>query len=115
MGWNSTIVVLNDALHDIKNDPKFGENVYQAVTLLSRCEEDRIPGDLDIRAGCHCNAATAVEQHHADGTSLVAVGQNYGRSLGVFFPYGEEDEDVRLLKALAEKLGYRVSRKPKRK
>ena len=52
-----------------------------------------------------------IETHHADGTALVAVGQNYGRKLGEFYPYGEGSEDERLLKALADKLGYRVVKK----
>jgi hypothetical protein len=110
MGWNSTLVVLNDALHQIKEDKSFGEKVYNAVgklSLLPNCS-----GLVDISAGNHVNAAHAVETHHADRTALVAVGQNYGRSLGIFFPYGEEDdESVRVLKELARKLGYVVYKK----
>ena len=106
MGYNTTVVVMNDCLRDIENDPAFGKKLTSAIGQLSYA------GPSDVSAGGCVNAATVLETHHADGTALVAVGGNYGRVLGTFYPYGTEEEDVRLLKALADKLGYRVSKKP---
>lgn len=104
MGWNSTLVIMNDGLHVIKDDKDFGTKVYNAVNQLNI---SKIP----IDAGPY---ARAIEQHRADGTALIAVGGNTGVSLGEFYPYGSEAFEVRMLKALADKLGYRVSKKPKR-
>ena len=109
MGWNTTVVVMNDALDAIAHDPEFGKKLARACTQAVHGRP------VDVSASMHINAATVVETHHADGTTLVAVGGNYGRSLGEFYAYGDEDEDIRLLKALADKLGYRVSRKPQKK
>ncbi len=109
MGYNSTVVVMNDALHAIEDDPQFGKKLSQAIMTVSR------GNPVDVSALNHCNAATVIETHHADGTALVAVGQNYGHNLGILYPYGEEELDVRVLKALADKLGYYVSKKPQRK
>ena len=110
MGHNTTVVVMNDSLDAIKADSEFGKNLAAAISR--RCCTDE---PIDVSAGYHCNAASVIETHHADGTAIVAVGGNYGKNLGIVFPYGDEEEDVRILKALAYRLGYRVSRKPKRK
>jgi len=119
MGWNTTVVVLNDCIHEIEHDPDFGKKLARAITSLSTQryiaeQQGRSFIGADVSAGMCVNAATVVETHHADGTALVAVGGNYGRELGTFYAYGDEDEDVRLLKALADKLGYAVRRKPKK-
>ena len=108
MGYNTTVVVMNDALHDIENDPNFGKNLSAAISRMSLPDVRFV----DVPAGYHCNAATVIETHHADGMALIAVGQNFGEHLGLFYPYGEGDLNVRLLKALADELGYRVSKKP---
>ncbi len=101
MGFNTTVVIYNDSLFGINTDT-FGVKLCDAVLSMSR-------GHSPIKVD---NAASVIETHHVDGTSLVAVGGNDARSLGVFYPYGEaEDKDVLLLKALADKLGYRVVRK----
>lgn len=69
MGLNTTVVILNDALHDIRRDPKFGENLFFAI----------INGDKHVPAGGHGNAAYVVETHHADHEVLVRVGGNLGK------------------------------------
>ena len=122
MGYNTTVVVMNDALGTIKDDPEFGKNLHDAI---SRIAMDR-GKTIDVPAytyredgsicGTHCNAATVIETHHADGTAVVAVGGNMGVELTKYciYPYGEEDYRLRVLKALADDLGYYVARKPKR-
>ena len=72
MGWNTTVVVLNDALTDIRDDPEFGRKLYDA------CLEAVARKPVDVSAGCHCNAATVIETHHADQMVLVRVGGNMG-------------------------------------
>lgn len=114
MGWNTTIVVMNDALHAIARDSKFGEKLERACLMAVDGESVDVGANPDGTESYYVNAATVIETHHADGTALVAVGGNMGVNLGVFYAYGEEDKDVRLLKALADKLGYQISKKVKK-
>ena len=111
MGWNTTIVVMNDALDQIKKDALFGSKLAAAVSKLSIQD-----GPIDISAGNHCNAAHAVEQHHADCTSIVTVGGNLGIKQMICggWKHNEELTQIELCKRWAEKLGYRLSKIPKR-
>lgn len=77
MGWNTTVVVLNDALSSIENDPEFGAKLARAV----RAAIERSKCPIDVSAGNHCNAALVVETHHADQEVTVLVGRNFGRVL----------------------------------
>jgi hypothetical protein len=105
MGYNTTLIILNDALHEIKDDKDFGAKVYHAAI--------RVSGNLkpiDISSGHFANAATVIEMHHADEIKLLAVGGNYAQDLGYMGNYRSKPTDW--LKALADSLGYRVSKKP---
>lgn len=106
MGFNTTVVVLNDALHEIKNDPDFGRKLYDAVLCVQR-------GPQDVSAGNHCNAVSVIESHHADGFHLIAVGGNYGLDLGYVGSW-QADPD-QMLRALADRRGYRLVKKPKKR
>jgi len=75
MGWNTVVVVMNDAIHDIENDPAFGRRLAQAI----REQMGRRHTPIDVPAGGHCNAATVICQDHADAVQLVEVHRNYGR------------------------------------
>lgn len=110
MGYNTTLVVLNDGLGAIASDPKFGEKIKNAVSYLSIYPAKR----MDIPAGNHCNPAAVIETHHADQTTLIAVGGNTGIVLGSIYDGGRahtEASQVQLLKTLASTLGYRVTKK----
>jgi hypothetical protein len=112
MGFNTTVVVLNDALHQIRDDKEFGAKLYSAVLEIARGKT------VDISAGGHCNAATVIEQHHADGLHAVLVGGNYGIDLGYVGGYSlnpEEDNGARnLLRQLASNLGFDISLKKRK-
>ncbi len=110
MGFNTSVIILNDGLHAIETDPDFGKKLSAAISHLSI--ED---GPIDVSAGGHVNAASAIETHHADGTSVVTFGQNCGRDLGLIWPYGSEAYEVRVLRDLAAKYGYCIRKKPKKK
>lgn len=119
MGFNTTVVVLNDSLGAIENDPHFGRNLARAITQQSgqRIDQD-VPaysydavGDV---CGIHCNAATVIESHHADGTAIVAVGQNMGTRLDEVWCVGNpwtDEGKLDILKQMADKMGYRVVKK----
>jgi hypothetical protein len=122
MGFNTTVVVMNDALSDIANDPDFGKNLADAVSRSCLGDQVDVPAYSYRRngydkgwTGVYCNAATVIETHHADQTTLVAVGGNCGTNLGTFWPYGEGTLEERMLRELADKLGYRLVKKAPKK
>lgn len=109
MGWNTTVVVYNDALDQIRKDPQFGANLAKAVSVL---DHDR-SRHVDVSSGNYANAAMVVETHHADATALVTVGGNLG--VCHLTTYGwlhhERPTQERLLAEWADKLGFTVRRK----
>lgn len=72
MGYNSTVVVMNDALDQIRNDPDFGRKLADAIAVVQRGKS------VDIRSGYHANAAIVICSRHADWTTYIKVGGNYG-------------------------------------
>lgn len=107
MGYNTTVVVINDALHDIENDPEFGKKLVSAIQYLQIRK-----GPIDVSAGSHVNAAHVVETHHADQTSVVAVGGNLGRVIALVYGWKfENSEDI--FKELAKTLGYSIRKNTK--
>ena len=103
MGFNTTIVVLNDAANQIENDPDFGKKLVRAMLTL-----DREGGN--VSAGNHVNAAQVVETHHADNNMLVSVGGNRGERLeGGYASYRATPEETAV--AVLKQLGYVVYKK----
>lgn len=75
MGYNTTVVVLNDAIGDIENDPEFGKKLAQAIKAF------RPHVSNYVSAGCHVNAAQVIESHHSSCDVIVSVGGNTGTVL----------------------------------
>lgn len=73
MGFNTTVVILNDALGSIESDTEFGQRIAGAIRRLSVAD-----GPIEVPAGGHCNAAVVVETHHASSPALVCVSHNWG-------------------------------------
>ena len=107
MGYNSTLIILNDSLHEIESDKDFGKKVHDAVLEVNRGKP------VTIRSGSHVNAATVVESHHADFMRILAVGGNSASDLGYGGSYRATPEEI--LKHLAEQLGYRLVKMPTKK
>lgn len=76
MGYNTTVVVLNDALDAIASDPEFGRRLRDAITRLRHDKPENVGAHGD--RGIHCNAALVIETHHADHDVTVVVGGNRG-------------------------------------
>jgi len=114
MGYNTSVIVLNDALGEIENDPQFGKKIGQAIGKLTLRQS---PRGVDIPSGNHCNAATVIETHHADDTTLLAFGGNCVSILGSSYGYNHQDTtlQLRLIEELADKLGYKLVKKSKSK
>ena len=112
MGYNSILLVLNDALDYIEVDPEIGHKIKRKIL-----EHYATKKNLDIAAsgshGTHCNAMSVLANQHADVGQLVFVGGNTGRSLPGYFTYAMEDEQI--LRELAAKLGFTVSKKKAKK
>ena len=81
MGSNTTLVILNDALHNIKEDKEFGQKVHDAVL-----ETDGRNRRTILYSG-NGNCGETVECHHADDIMLIAVGGNSGELLGYIGSY----------------------------
>jgi len=118
MGFNTTVIVLNDALGSICGDHEFGKNLTQAIMSLA----DGRKWGVDVPAysyvggekrGVFANAATVIESHHADMKALVAVGGNCGVQLGnpMFGDPATPEGRLALLKQLASDLGYDIRKK----
>lgn len=109
MGYNTTVVVLNDALNLIMRDPAFGENLAKA------CAQPLLFGTKEliaVPALNHVNAAHVIETHHADRLVPVLIGGNIGKAVEDLH-LGYRDTEVAMLKALAVKHGYELRTKRK--
>lgn len=78
MGFNTTVVVMNDALDMIRDDPEWGRRLYNAILKVQFGKPVDVPAHSTNGRGVYCNAATVIESHHADHFVTVRVGQNYG-------------------------------------
>ena len=108
MGYNTTVIVMNDALGQIEKDPEFGKSLSRAISHLSVSRGRPV----DVSSGGHCNAATAIESHHADRYIATAIGGNMGVILGDCGSW-QTDDEVEMLRSLALKHGYTLRKKPK--
>ena len=113
MGYQTAVTILNDALEGLTTDPGFGVRLRQAV-MISQRPEYRERG-VDVSVGNHCNGALVLPSHHADVVQVVAVGGNYMRPMGnLYGAWSNMQEPEKLLKELADQMGFRLVRKPQR-
>ena len=97
------MIILNDHLSAIENDPLFGQKVADAV---------RSVGCYDKGVDINGQAATVIETHHADNQHVIVVGGNYAQDMGVAAHWTERldmtkpEDRVKLIKNLAEREGY---------
>lgn len=115
MGDNTTVIFLNDAINALPEDADFGRRLYHAILAVGAfTQSDR----RFVRVGNHGGACAVVESHHADQTTLVAVGGNSATK--VFQTFGDRDHHTdegqeRLLRDWADKMGFRLVRKRAKK
>lgn len=113
MGWNTTVIVMNDALDQIAKDKQFGKRLSDAImknTLTATLHGSfSCNSHVDVGSGNHANAATVIEQHHADAFACILVGRNSAQHLGYYYGPGEKQD---LLEDLANELGYSLRKKP---
>ena len=113
MGFNTTLILMNDALEQIRDDKNLGRKLADAVLKVS------LGKAVDVNAGNHCNAITVLESHHADQYNMVAVGGNYAIDFGHVYPQYRVSEfndngDVQklaIIRAMADTMGYTLTKK----
>ena len=76
MGFNTTVVILNDVLGWIEKDAGFGSSLASAVRAIAGN-----PRPIWVRVAGVGDAALVVETHHADEMISVVVGENKGAVL----------------------------------
>jgi hypothetical protein len=112
MGFDATIIVNMDAVDQIGKDPEFGKKVYDACCKIAGSRDP-----VSINSGGYYSAATVIECHHANWHQVIITGLHGGVicGAGTNWQQNETEDDVKLraLKALADELGYRVSKKPR--
>lgn len=106
MGLNTTVIILNDALNQIEDDPEFGRNLALAI-------QGGGYGDGTVRAGNHMNAAQVVETHHADANVVVVVGGNRGELLRGGYASSRTTPEEAAVQVLKD-LGYTIYKRKNR-
>ena len=112
MGYQTTVMLLNDHIDGLKTDTGFGPRLYNAI-LESGLPAYRNKG-LSLSLGNCGNGAMVLPSQHADQVQIVAVGGNYMVPLGTLWGrWTHMQEPEKLLKELASQMGYRLVRLPK--
>lgn len=124
MGLVTTVVINNDAINTIEEDPNFGRWLAEAIHRNVIPNPD---GPIPVHTHSYRNGemckpqvgAYVIESHHADGIVLVAVGHGAGAPIHKGYltldVESKEDPQELVLKAFAEELGYTVRKKPSKK
>ena len=92
MGFQTTLVIRNDCLHEIVSDKDFGKKISNAITQ----GWGRLP--VDISSGHCCNASTVVESHHSDGMVVLVAGRGTISRLGYKGDYPTDPQSIKDLK-----------------
>jgi hypothetical protein len=113
MGWNTGVIILNDAMGQITKHPnEFVENLNEVMSLYHK------DACLDVQVGNHINAASVFHQSHADSVGVYSIGGNCASKMMETYNGGRhtrEDEKLGLLKQMADEMGYRLHKKPSTK
>lgn len=112
MGFNTSVVILNDCLGSISEDKDIGKRIADAVHDLSG---RRRP--IDVRAGNALQAVRVIETHHASSFVPILVGGNCGFEIRTAIPSDTHSDDMEttLLRRLADKHGYALRKKATRR
>jgi len=116
MGYNSGLIILNDALHVIKDNPlQFTEGVVRAIQSAPMSYH-RGASRIDVAVQGHVNAASLFHMAHADEHQVYVVGGNTALVVpGGFTRIGgyqdPKETNLALIKQMADVAGYRLVKK----
>ena len=107
MGFNTTVLILNDALSQIKSDPE------EFVKSLCRMAgSGKVTGDSPV--DFHASQSGVIQTHHADSTAIILVGGNSATVLGTHYGWrhNEPEFQIQCLKWVLRDLGHEVRKMP---
>jgi hypothetical protein len=112
MGYNTVVVVMNDALDVIRDDPTFGQHLYDAVVTRDRARHSSDVPAFSSRGGIFCNAASVLSCEHADVPQVAVIKGN----TGWVAKYKEEmpEHALKDMIWILEQHGYKVSKAKKK-
>ena len=116
MGYNSGLIILNDALHVIKDNPlRVTEGVVRAIQSAPMSYH-RGASRIDVAVQGHVNAASLFHMAHADEHQVYVVGGNTALAVpGGFTRIGgyqdPKETNLALIKQMADEAGYRLVKK----
>ena len=101
MGFNSTVLILNDRLSEIEKDPKFGQKLSDAVRSFDY-EDTYITGQTQV-----------LSCQHASDTVIIGVGGNCGTRLDTLYHtnHHTEADKLKIVQQMADNLGYVLTKK----
>lgn len=116
MGYNKVLLLLNDADHEVTNDPAgWWQACRNAFFKLGRKPIDNttyVKQPESFGHGGYVNAWEAVWEAHADNVAVILAGGNCATVLGVSAFSGgahhTEELQIKILKEVLERKGYNV-------
>lgn len=100
MGLNTPAIIINDRLHELEGAPDAGKRIGRAVRNHDSDRPDYSSESIGVKV---------IQCGHSSGIQIVAVGGNAIRALG--WSNDCHDDDEKLLRKLADAMGFRVVRK----
>ena len=113
MGFNSVVFICNDVMDQIDKDPAGWWKETQHALMSHKCCSGT---PVNYGFGISANGFWAVRNQHADVITLASFGGNYP-NIVLEYPWGwgghhKEEDQVKLLRMAAGKLGYNLAKKP---
>ena len=112
MGYNSVVMICNDAIDVIEKDPQgWWQKAWSKLCGLSYKKSEK------FGYGNACNYFDAVWNQHADFTGVIFVGGNCSTVFGSSFNGGRhstEEEQIKVLKEILREKGYSIRKLPKK-
>lgn len=101
MGFNTTLVLMNDRLKDVKDDPEFGKSLASAVEEFSLS---------DVRPYPTGHGLYIIEKHESSLASVLVATNNGAECIMML----KDVKDVKqtIMRELAKELGYRMVKLP---
>lgn len=110
MGNTTTILVSNDQLGAIRNNPNFGQELVDAIGMYQTSLADRNQAPTGTKI---------IGMDHNDAVSLFLVNGGIGRLVAI---YGDrdarivsEEDQIIALKRLVANLGFKLIKAPKKR
>ena len=111
MGFRIVVVLSNDQAHQWENDPELGRKIFLGASAKCFSRDDQAARQF-------FPYGEIVEQVHADCQTLAVLDGYGGKAVAhTHWNRGQSDHEknLGLLMELADRMGYRIARKPKEK